>query len=58
MRDMVEIWAKTQKCSACLGPLGVADIEDSQLKYILYMNFFYCVNFHSKLIVSLGIFWY
>lgn len=64
MWDRVEIWAKAQEfwcCespSACPEPPGVADIEDSQLKYILYINFFHCVNFHLKLIVSLGIFWY
>lgn len=45
--DMVEVWAQAQEfccCespSACPEPLGVADIEDSQLKYILNIIIFF-----------------
>lgn len=41
MWDMVEIGAKAQEFCACPEPLGVTDIEDSQLKYILNINFFF-----------------
>lgn len=46
---MVEIWVETEKfwCyempNGCPEPLGGADIEDSQLEYILYIqNFVLC----------------
>lgn len=60
MWDMVETWVKAEKfwCyqspNDCLEPLGVADIEDSQLEYILYIKNFLLCRFPFQITCHFG----